>query len=184
MNELNESLNNRIDNFKRSLLLKVEIKNQLKNKNSNIEKREYLIEVLERMRIGYRFSQEDSIDGIEFVDEEDVALRFVELELEYLTKLDELEHLSDKRNIEKIRWKGSPALFGYIFLELIEKGYIEPPLYAGDWNYQGLAKLCFQCFNVNNTTIENLIKEMNPKKHYLSETKKAKFTIPQLSDLA
>ncbi len=184
MNEVNESLNNRIENFKRSLLLKIEIENELKKKKSHIEKREYLEGSLERMRIGYRFLQEDSIDGIEFVDEEDVALKFVELELEYLIKLDKLEQFTDRQDLEKIQWKGSPALFGYVFLELVDKGYIEPPLYAGDWNYQGLAKLCFQYFNVKNTTIENLIKEMNPKKNYISETKKAKFTIPPLSDLA
>jgi len=86
----------------------------------------------------------------------------------------------------KIQWKGTAALFGYLFMELIKKGYIEPELHNGEMSYAGTAKLFFNHFNVNNTTIDNLIKEINPAhdKNTLSPTKRAKFTIPNLSDLA
>jgi hypothetical protein len=111
----------------------------------------------------------------------DYALSFVELELEHIEILKKLDRDAAVPKIERIKWKGSPALFGYIFSELVKNGFIDPPLFRGDPNYAGLAKLCFQYFNVNETTIENLIKEMNPKKNSLSDTKRAKF--PNLSDL-
>lgn len=83
----------------------------------------------------------------------------------------------------KVTWLGSPSQLGYLFLELVKAGFIEPPLHAGEYNYTGLAKFCFNNFKVN-TTQENLIKEMNPLKNTLSDTKRSKFTIPYLSDLA
>jgi len=91
---------------------------------------------------------------------------------------------------DKIKWAGSPSQFGYIILELVKHGFIEPPLYHGETNFTGLAKLCFNNFNID-TSQENLIKEMNQAKNTLSDTKRAKikisdteFNIPDLSDLA
>ena len=81
---------------------------------------------------------------------------------------------------EKIKWNGTPSQFGYLFLELVKNGFIEPPLYNGDPNYTGFARLCFQYFEIN-TTPGNLEKEMNPNKNTLSDTKRLKF--PNLSDL-
>jgi len=93
--------------------------------------------------------------------------------------------------LKKIEWKGSPALFGYLFTELIDKGYIEYEKHGTERSYQGTAKLFFNHFNVYNkkgelTTLQNLEKEFNPAsaKQTLSDTKRAKFTIPNLSDLA
>ena len=88
---------------------------------------------------------------------------------------------------KKITWKGTPSQFGYIFLELVNHGFIEPPLYASEWSYSGLAKLCYQYFHIESepgkpTTLENLKKEMNPKNNTLSDTKRAKF--PNLAELA
>lgn len=83
----------------------------------------------------------------------------------------------------QVTWRGSPSQLGYLFLELVKAGFIEPPLYGGEYNYTGLAKFCFNNFKVN-TTQENLIKEMNPLKNTLSDTKRSKFTIPDLTDLA
>lgn len=82
----------------------------------------------------------------------------------------------------KITWNGSPAQFGYLFLELVKHGFIEPPLYNGEMNYTGLSRLCNNYFDIE-TTSQNLTKEMNPEKNTLSDTKRAKFTIPNLSDL-
>lgn len=83
----------------------------------------------------------------------------------------------------QVTWHGTPSQLGYLFNELVNKGFIEPPLYNGEFNYTGLAKFCYSNFKVN-TTQENLIKEMNPSKNTLSETKRSKFTIPDITDLA
>lgn len=83
----------------------------------------------------------------------------------------------------KIKWSGTPSQFGYLFLELVKNGFIEPPLYNGETNYKGLARLCYQNFDIN-TTPGNIEKEMNPNKNTLSDTKRAKFTIPNISDIA
>jgi hypothetical protein len=84
---------------------------------------------------------------------------------------------------EKIKWNGTPSQFAYLFLELVKHGFIEPPLYNGEQNFTGLSRLCYQYFDIQ-TTPGNLIKEMNPEKNTLSDTKRAKFTIPDISDLA
>ncbi len=91
---------------------------------------------------------------------------------------------------EKIKWKGTPSQFGYLFLELVKHGFIDPPLYNGETNHTGLARLCYEYFDID-TTPGNLTKELKPdnkitgeRKNTLSDTKRAKFTIPYLSDLA
>lgn len=88
---------------------------------------------------------------------------------------------TDGKHLGKIKWNGSPSVFGYLFLELVKNGFIEAPVRGGDPNYAGFAKQCFQHFELN-TTLENLIKEMNPGKNTLSDTKRYKF--PNISDLA
>ena len=84
---------------------------------------------------------------------------------------------------EKIKWKGTPSQFGYLFLALVKQGFIEPPMRNGEYNYTGLSRLCNDYFDIE-TTPQNLTKELNPDKNTLSETKRAKFTIPDLFDLA
>lgn len=83
----------------------------------------------------------------------------------------------------KITWKGTPSQFGYLFLELTKQGFIELPSHAGNGSYSGLAKRCFESFDIK-TTVENLKKEMNPDKNSLSQGKRVKFTIPNISELA
>jgi hypothetical protein len=87
------------------------------------------------------------------------------------------------RPIKKIKWKGSPAIFGYFFIELVRKGFISPPLRNGEMNYAGYAKLLFAHFDIPTNSLDNIIKEINPGKNTLSDTKRAKFTIPELSEL-
>jgi hypothetical protein len=84
--------------------------------------------------------------------------------------------------VKKIKWNGSPSVFGYLFLELVKKGFIDPPPYNGEPNFAELSRLCFQYFDID-TTPENLKKVLNENSNQLSETKRAKFTIPHLSDL-
>jgi hypothetical protein len=55
-------------------------------------------------------------------------------------------------------------------------------LHNGEASYAGLAKDCFNAFEIK-TTLDNLIRDMNPDKCSLSETKRNKFNIPQLADL-
>jgi len=89
-----------------------------------------------------------------------------------------------EQEVNKIKWKGPPSVFGYLFLELVHNGFIEaPPLHNGEINYSGLARLFFEHFDIE-TTLGNLSKEMNPGKNSLSNTKRAKFTIPDKSVLA
>ena len=84
---------------------------------------------------------------------------------------------------EKIKWNGSPSQFGFLISSLVKKGFIDPPLYNGETNFSGLARLCYDYFDIE-TTIGNLTKEVNPEKNSLSNTKRSKFDIPDLSDLA
>jgi len=83
--------------------------------------------------------------------------------------------------VEKIKWKGSPAIFTFLFRELVEKGYIEPPIFGAEWTYSGLAKLCLEHFDID-VDPEYFARAMrNPDA--LVNTKREKFTIPDLSDL-
>lgn len=91
-----------------------------------------------------------------------------------------LQEEQSGRSEEKIPWNAPPSVFGHVFLEFVKVGMIPPPLRNGEINYAGLAKLCFRHFKIN-TTLENLIREMNPGKNSLSETKRLKF--PDLADL-
>ena len=84
---------------------------------------------------------------------------------------------------ERIKWQGTPSQFGHLMLELVKQGFVGTKLHNGETNFSALARLCFNCFEIE-TTIGNLTKELNPEKNTLSDTKRAKFTIPNLSDLA
>ncbi|MCX6234985.1 MAG: hypothetical protein NT175_09745 [Bacteroidetes bacterium] len=96
----------------------------------------------------------------------------------------EIENPTNKpTKYEKIIWKGTPSVFGYLFHELIAKGFIEPPLHNGEINYTKCARLCLKYFDIK-TTEGTLINMINPEKCNLSETKKAKFTIPEINDLS
>ena len=106
--------------------------------------------------------------------------RYLIPELEYWENFMEEPAGVDIR--DKIKWLGTPSQFGYIFLELVKQGFIELTLHNGDSNFTELARRCYKYFDID-TTPENLKKEMNPNKNTLSDTKRAKFTIPNLSDL-
>lgn len=86
------------------------------------------------------------------------------------------------QKLKKITWKGTPSQFGYIILELVKHGFIDPPPYNTGPNFTGLARLCFHYFDIK-TTEDNLIKELNPYNNTLSDGKRAQFQIPDLSDL-
>jgi len=84
---------------------------------------------------------------------------------------------------EKIKWNGSPEILGFLFLELVRKGYIDPPLFHGKPNFTGLSRLCGQYFEVN-TTPGNLERVFNEENNTLTSWKREQFTIPLLSEIA
>jgi len=82
----------------------------------------------------------------------------------------------------KIKWLASPSILGYVFIELINKGFVEMPLRNGEINYSEFARQLLGAFEFQTTqnTMENAC---NPSKNKLSTTKRSKFKIPQLADL-
>jgi hypothetical protein len=108
---------------------------------------------------------------------------FIQNELDILNKKNEFKGLSEEpvQPCKKIKWKGTPALFGYLFSEFVKNDFVETPVRSGEPNLTGFAKQCWEHFEID-TTLENLIKEMNPTKNTLTDPKRSKF--PKLSDLA
>lgn len=135
---------------------------------------------LERMLHGYQESELIYGDAMS----DGTAIKYMNNELKYLYRVIRFEGAKEALNLERIQWKGSPEVFGYVFTELVKNGFIELPTHAGNGSYSKLAKLCYQYFNVNNTTIKNLERVLNPKKNFLTEPKREKFQIPNISDLA
>ena len=118
------------------------------------------------------FPLKNRVEGVNYFD--DLVLNLVE-------KLQ--PNKIGKTDIQKLKWNCSPSILGWLITELANKGYIEYPIHNGDPNPTGLAKMCFSIFELD-TTKENLIKEFNSNKNTLSDTKRAKFTIPVLKDLS
>jgi len=142
---------------------------------------------LEKLKLLYRYKTDFVHMGYDTMsDNYNVLYKFILTEIDYYKILEKLGTGAEVPKLPKpgkIKWNGTPSQFGYLFTELIKQGFIEPPLYNGEMNIKGFARLCWECFNIN-TTPQNLEKECNPNKNDLSETKRAKFTIPNISDLA
>ena len=118
-----------------------------------------------------------------FDTESHIMIDMINEEIDFWKKRDESEEDLTTIEVEKkIKWKASPSIFGFLINELINNNYLEPPFKGGQYNYTGLAKLLYKYFEIE-TTQDNLIKELHPNKTTLSDTKKAKFTIPKASDL-
>ncbi len=83
---------------------------------------------------------------------------------------------------EKIKWLGTPSQFGFIFMELIRQGYIQPPNKNSESSYKALAGKCYRAFDIAGT-LKTLEKELSEKTCSLSEVKRGKFTIPHISEL-
>lgn len=98
-------------------------------------------------------------------------------------KLDEYKNLSELTKKPKLEWLGTASQFGYIFLELAEKGFIKIPQTSGQESYRKYAAYCNQLFNVN-TPFANLVKELNPKSNSLTYANREEFSIPLKSKLS
>ena len=84
---------------------------------------------------------------------------------------------------DKIKWNGSPEILGFLFLELVRKGYIDPPLYHGKPNFTGFSKLVWQSFDINSTP-GNLERALNESNNQLSDYKRDRLKLPLLSEIA
>jgi len=82
----------------------------------------------------------------------------------------------------KIKWLGEQNQFGYLFLELIKNGFISLPVHNGEPNFTAFARQCLEHFEFSGKP-SSLEKELRESSCSLSDTKRAKFTIPNLSDL-
>lgn len=83
---------------------------------------------------------------------------------------------------EKIKWLGSPAVLAFLMQEFVAHNYIQPPNYGSEATMTGLAKLCYEYFDIK-AKPEYFERAMrNPEA--LSNAKKQKFTIPDSSEIA
>ena len=95
------------------------------------------------------------------------------------------EQILNSAKRAKLNWLGSPSQFGYVFLELAKKGFIELPPTSGQGSYSRYAKVCWDLFDFQKaTTPENLQKEMNPTKNTLSESVRSKFEMPSQNEIS
>lgn len=96
----------------------------------------------------------------------------------------EKQELNKIKPSNKVKWNCKPELFGWLFMELVNKGFIEAPLRSGETNYAALARFCNEHFELKSTTtLGNMERVLNPDKNQLAYEKKQKFTIPYLNDL-
>lgn len=108
-------------------------------------------------------------------------------------KLKEVQSDTEQRvNIEKIKWLGSPEQFGFMFGELVGKGYIELPTKETEGRFSKLAELCLQYFEIlatkgktkgKQTTKGNLERAINPETNSLNIKGKGTLKLPPLKDL-
>lgn len=108
---------------------------------------------------------------------------FISNELEYWrTYIEPIEHSKQECTLEKLKWNGTPSQFGWLFLELANKGFIEIPQTAQQNSHSKYAKVCFDLFEID-TTLENLKNELNPKRNSLTYANREEFKIPYLTDI-
>lgn len=109
-----------------------------------------------------------------------IADRFIE-HCESLLSKDKKQVNKDNHSANKIKLKGSLQSIGFLFSELINKGYIEAPKRNGNINHSAVSRMILEHF-------EFIDREEQPKeedirqslfyKNSLSADKQSKFTIP------
>jgi len=83
---------------------------------------------------------------------------------------------------DKLQWLGKPSQFAFIFRELAIKGFIELPLYNGESNFKKIGEVLLEVFEVQKSkSTKNILSEFS--RCTLSDTMKAKFTIPGIEDI-
>jgi len=129
----------------------------------------------------------DFIDNLCIKYEEFLKPKYKQLAQKFFQKIEDSNQQKAQdsgENFEKLTWCGSPSQFSYLFLELAQKGLINFPLTNGETSFNKYGKICWNIFTFEcGTTMENIQKEMNPKKNTLRETMRSKFTIPDINDI-
>jgi hypothetical protein len=128
-----------------------------------------------------------SLDHIDLIDSDNTliqgAIDFIQKLISEHEKLIQLESKSiEIHKSNRIKWVGSSSVFGYLFIELVNNGFIEMPLRNGEVNYSAFSRQLMNAFDVPSTE-GNLANECNPNKNSLSLVKRNKFSIPRISDL-
>jgi hypothetical protein len=117
----------------------------------------------------------------------------IEKDADNQKQIDELKGIissfqNDKSNkehkVQKLKWLGKPEQFGYIFSELARQGFIEMPGTNGEGSYAKYAKVCFELFEFKTNSLDNLERVLNPEKNVLSDSNRAKISIPDIKDIS
>lgn len=113
-----------------------------------------------------------------FVKRRDV-ISFLKIEItklcERYTQVTSIPHQS-----KKIAWSGTPAQFGFILRELIDKGYISIP--SSVKSYIEQARYLKDFFDVN-TSVENMRKELSTEQNSMVSKNQLRFRIPCIDSL-
>lgn len=147
----------------------------------------------EEFMYGHAFMVNGSepIEGFDWVDEPDIIPAFVDGMVNYQYEKflrDWIEKESSATlNFERFEWLGNVEQFGFIFNELVEKGYLKFP----DNNrssYPKFAKKCMEVFKITvkedaETSHSNLSRALNPKNNSLAPSAKKALTLPHQHNL-
>ncbi len=93
------------------------------------------------------------------------------------------EEISSYGKRIKLKWLGTPSQFGWVFLELAKKGYVETPKTGGQDSYAKYARICNDLFDIK-TTPANLEKELNPRSNSLTLANREEIKISPISSLS
>lgn len=102
---------------------------------------------------------------------------------EYLNKSESIDNSPNRNKFEKIKWNGSPTQFGYLFLELKYKGFIDFPKTRGVDSHKKFAKICYEVFEIKGT-LGTLEKALTKKGNKLTPANKDAFKIPDIKSLS
>jgi len=117
--------------------------------------------------------ENEYVDYINF-DELQIAIRWLEDRREPFIKKEPGDSL------EKIKWNGKAAQIGYLFKELVDKGWITVPKTNQKESVKKLSRLCLQYFDVKTKSSESFYHEflsfnsLSPMAKYFFKLKKFK----------
>lgn len=118
---------------------------------------------------------------IDMKDSKEDFYKIIYDEIENLVNLLSVLLLPCSDDIRKLEWNAKPAQLAYLLNELNNKGWLRAPLTNGEVSSQKMANLCDKIFSFNGTK-RSLSNSLN-KEYSLSDTKQAKFAIPDLKDI-
>ena len=90
------------------------------------------------------------------------SINFEELQIAINWLEDRREPFIEKEpgdSLEKIKWNGKPAQIGYLFKELVDKGWITLPMTNQKGSVRKLSRLCQHYFDVKTKSPESFYHE-------------------------